>query len=174
MPLNYTFYQDSPAPALTTTPRQARAQRRTRDEPLRILDGVTPMSAPSQSQPRLVSLAPDARRDTHLRVLDTEGNVMAILNAGMRASALRGRADIGAVLVTLDGVTRTCDMAPALEWIDAASHIGVSATVKNGIPVCTLSDMNAGVTTADVWGLLPGQRCVYVTDQKGHAGLECT
>jgi hypothetical protein len=180
MSLNYTFYHDSsagssyPSPQLAT-PRQSRLhQSRASGRGVRILDAITPMSAPSQTQSRQISLTPDSSSHAHLEVFDTEGNVLAVLNPGVRKSPLRGRADIGAVVVTLDGESRTCDMAPSLEWIDTATHIGVSVQTKNGSPTCTLNDMSTGISMPDVWGTVPGQRCVYVTDQRGHSGLQCS
>jgi hypothetical protein len=138
---------------------------------VRIMDSITPMSAPVMGR-RQVFLTPDSP-STHVRVVDTEGRVIAELARGARKTEMRGRGDIAAVLVTINGQERVCDMAPALEWIDAATHIGVSTTTTKGGPTCTLIDMSAGVSVPDMRGALPGQRCVYVTDQKGNSGLEC-
>ena len=176
MPLNYTFYHnssaDSYAPASNlSTPRQSRMERG--GGGVRILESMTPMSAPAQSRPRQISLTPESHGNVHVKVFDVEGKVLASLTPGMRTSKIRGHADIDGVVVAVNGVSRSCDLAPSLEWLDTTSHIGITASIKNGAPVCSLGDMDAGVSMPDVWGTVPGQRCVYVTDQRGTSGLEC-
>ena len=172
MPLSYSLYQSTqPKQEKNYAPKRARQAGGDRVHRARIHDASTPMGAPIMGR-RQISLTPESP-STQVRVVDTEGHIIGNLTPGVRNTELRGRGDIASILVTVEGQERTCDMAPALEWIDTATHIGLTTSGKKGIPSCTLSDMSAGVNVPDVWGVSMGRRCVYVSDQRGTSGLEC-
>ena len=108
---------------------------------------------------------------TSVNVYDTQGVELAVLSPGTANTVLRAGM-IGAVNVTLGGETRSCNLAN-LDWLDTATHIGVSTRLRNGVPVCTLENMGSTVSTPDIFSQTAGERCVYMTDQRGTSGLVC-
>ncbi len=163
---SYSAYHDSFAPSQTPNfaPKVARQAGRVRPAQ------VASMGATGAR--RQVSITPNSSV-SDVRVISTGGKLMAHLTSNKRSANLQGHGDVGVVLVSLDGEERSCDMSPTLDWIDATTHIGVEVGGRRGNVECTLVDMDAGVSVPDMWGATPGQRCVYVSDQKGRAGLEC-
>lgn len=81
--------------------------------------------------------------------------------------------NISAVVVTLDGISRSCDLS-GLDWLDGSQHIGVSTAVRRGNPVCTLENMDDTVMMSDIFAQMPGNQCVYMSDQRGQSGMVCS
>lgn len=126
------------------------------------LDSMTPMKAPNMGR-RQIMLTSDSP-SLRVRVVDTEGHILTDMHAGVRRAELNGRGDVAAVLVTINGTERACDIAPALEWIDNATHIAVTVSPEG---VCTLSNASPDIRSAY------DASCSYMSDHRGNTGLVC-
>jgi len=124
----------------------------------------------SRATRRVITLRPGSPSTT-VNVYDTSGTELAVLTTGAPNSVLRSGM-IGAVNVTVGGVTRSCDL-DGLTWLDSAAQIGVSTRVRDGEPLCTLENMDTTVSTPDIFAQSAGGRCVYMTNQRGTSGLVC-
>jgi hypothetical protein len=120
---------------------------------------------------RQLTLMPDSPV-TRVKVMDTNGVDIATIYNGERNVTFRGRGDISAIVFSIDGVSRSCDLT-GLDWLDNSTHIGMSTAMQNGEPVCTLEDLTESFITQDIFAQMPGGRCVYMSDQRGRSGMVC-
>ena len=109
---------------------------------------------------------------TGVQVLDANGVDIATIPHGKRSANFRGRGDISAIIVTVNGISRSCDLQ-GLDWLDGADDIGVTTSMRGGEPRCTLEDMSETVMSGDIFAQMPGNRCVYMSDQRGQSGMVC-
>jgi hypothetical protein len=143
-------------------PKQARAPR----------TASMMQSAPAGQVPqRKLTLSPDSP-PTSVNILDANGEDIATLPHGQRNATFRGRGDIGAIVFTVDGIARRCDLA-GLDWLDNTTHIGMHTSTRYREPTCTLEDLTETVATPDIAAQLQGNRCVYMSDQRGQSGMVC-
>lgn len=119
---------------------------------------------------RKISLTPDSP-DSIVHVVDTNMKELGVIQMGDRHTILRG-GNIGAIMVTLNGVTRRCDLN-GLDWLKTSKDIGVAASMRGGEPVCTLRDLTQQNASPDILASARGGQCMYMSDQRGHSGLRC-
>lgn len=109
---------------------------------------------------------------TGVTVLDSDGVNLATVPHGQRDVTFKGRGDISVIVFTVNGIARRCNLT-GLQWLDHSSHIGITTRMRRGEPVCTLEDLSETVMTQDIHAQMPGNRCVYMTDQRGQSGMIC-
>lgn len=107
---------------------------------------------------------------TGVRVVDAAGVDIASIPHGQRNANFNGQ--IAAIVFTVNGIARTCNL-DGLDWLDEATHIGLSTAIRRGEPVCTLEDLDYAITTNDIFAQTQGNRCVYMSNQRGHSGMIC-
>lgn len=121
---------------------------------------------------RKISVTPDSP-PTGVQVLDANGVEIAAIPHGKRSANFRGRGDISAIVVTVNGISRSCNLQ-GLDWLASAEDIGVTTSMRRGgEPRCTLEDMGETVMSGDIFAQMPGNRCQYRTNQKGQSGMVC-
>ena len=145
--------------------------RRERSRPVRSRLMMQSGAAGNQLSQRRLTLTPQSP-NTDVRVLDLNGTEIALLRNGLRNVDFSGRGDISAIIFTVNNKTRACDLN-GLDWLQSSEHIGMSTKIRDGEPLCTLEDMSEATHTPDIFGSSVGQRCVYMTDQRGAAGFVC-
>jgi hypothetical protein len=136
----------------------------------RLMQSTYRIGASPQLKQRRLSLTPQSP-NTDVRVLNLNGQEIAGLHNGARNVDFTGRGDISAIIFTINNESRTCDLSEF--WLQSSEHIGMSTKIQNGEPVCTLEDLTETVSTPDIFGSAMGQRCVYMSDQRGTSGFVC-
>jgi hypothetical protein len=121
---------------------------------------------------RKISLLPESP-NTNVKVLDVNGDMIANLRNGARNGYFTGRGDISAVIFTVNNETRACDLSETTEWLQSSEHIGLRTKILHGAPTCTLENLDESTQSADIFGTAAGNRCVYMTDQRGDSGFIC-
>jgi hypothetical protein len=155
------------------TTRSQQMRRNSGKKPVRsrLMQSTYRVGASPQLEHRRLSLTPQSP-NTDVRVLNLNGQEIAGLRNGARNGDFTGRGDISAIIFTINNESRTCDLN-GLDWLQSSEHIGMSTKIQNGEPVCTLEDMTETVSTPDIFGSAMGQRCVYMSDQRGTSGFVC-
>lgn len=100
-------------------------------------------------------------------VLGVDGVRLVSMDRNTRSAKLTGA--IGAIVVSVGGMVRTCD----LSGVESSEHIGLHVDVRGGEPLCTLEDVSSTMVAPDLFASTPGRRCKYMSDQRGNSGLVC-
>ena len=140
--------------------------------PSRMAHATSKLRVDVNSMQRQISLLPESP-NTNVRVLDLNGDVIASLRDGARNAYFTGRGDISAIIFTVNNETRACDLGDSQEWLQSSEHIGLRTKFQHGAPTCTLENMDESTQSADIFGSAVGNRCVYMSDQKGSSGFVC-
>lgn len=110
---------------------------------------------------------------TAVHVFDVDGKEMVSLaSGGQRSKSFSTRGMIGDIRVTVHGETRSCNLM-GHGWLDITDNIGISTRMRGREPVCSLQDVSTTLTSPDISAQLRGNRCQYMTDQRGNSGLVC-